>query len=107
MPPVDGSNMPDAGPVPALTGDPAALAAIEEGTCARCGQTMLRATRADGQVEDVWHPHDVPRACPEQPTDPIDADPAAWSRWYAAGNKPGRPGFEHFRPTEQTTEETP
>lgn len=71
---------------------------VETGTCDLCGQVMHRASRqtADGAwfTEDVWHPHDVERACPPQPAGQPPSE--EWEAFYAR-YRPGRPGHEHFR----------
>ena len=64
-----------------------------EGTCALCGQVMVR----DG--DDAWHPWNVERACPPEPG-PMNESREnfdAWQAFYAAGLRTGRPGVEHFR----------
>lgn len=65
----------------------AELGRAEVGHCALCGQELIRT------ADDCWHPHSVPKACPEQPQgmrELID--------WFQAGNRTGRPGREHWRP---------
>ena len=54
---------------------------LSVGTCALCGQEMLRT------ATDCWHPWDVAEACPP-------GDPTA----LPAGTSSGRPGREHFIP---------
>lgn len=61
----------------------------EEGTCDLCGQYMIRTP------DDCWHPYNVERACPPEPP---GLDHAAWSEWYREGNRPLRPGRQHFVP---------
>ena len=63
---------------------------VEVGVCALCGQELIRT------ADDCWHPWDVARACPPEPR-----GPAALSDWYAAGNRTGRPGREHWRRNEE------
>lgn len=58
---------------------------VECGTCDLCRQPMLRT------ATDCWHPASVARACPPEP--PGDSE---WLAWALAGNRPGRPGREHF-----------
>jgi hypothetical protein len=64
------------------------------GTCDLCGQQLFRT------ADDCWHPYHVANACPPEPP----STGAAWADWFAAGNRTGRPGHEHWRPI---TEETP
>ena len=57
------------------------------GTCVDCGQQLLLTE------EDCWHPHNVDRACPPEPTEIL-----ALMAWYEAGNRTLRPGREKWRP---------
>lgn len=61
----------------------------EEGTCSRCGQTMLRT------ASDAWHPYTVKEACPPE----IDKDGVTVPEWGGYG----RPGREYFVPATETT----
>jgi hypothetical protein len=66
----------------------------EVGTCALCGQTMIRTD------DDCWHPYNVKKACPPELQWRFPGDPdavAAWQELRAKGIRPGRPGREHFR----------
>lgn len=72
------------------------LRQLEHGTCALCGEGMVRGSVLGAPV-DAWHPDDgTPQACPVMP------NPA--TRWdeYAAllntGISPGHPGLQHFIP---------
>lgn len=66
-------------------------AVAEMGTCALCGQEMIRTG------DDCWHPHTITKACPPEPSSvPWDAE--GWAAFRAAGLDHGRPGREHFRP---------
>lgn len=69
----------------------------EVGTCALCGQEMIRT------ADDCWHPWNVAKACPPEPS---SADFAAYSAWRAAGNESLRPGRQHFIPADRDVEWT-
>lgn len=59
----------------------------EVGTCDLCGQILIRTPDA------CWHPHNVPVACPPEPSG--IAERLAWGN---AGNRTLEPGREHFVP---------
>ena len=62
----------------------------ELGTCDLCGQKMIRT------ADDCWHPWNVAKACPPEPSSvPFDAE--GWAAFRAAGLAGHRPGREHFR----------
>ena len=65
----------------------------EVGTCALCGQEMIRT------ADDCWHPWDVKVACPPEPGPMMESkeNSLAWMDFYNKGLRPGRPGREHFR----------
>lgn len=67
--------------------DPAELG--EVGTCALCGQIMVRTE------DDCWHPYYVPIACPWEPS-PWDL--RARNTWLATGHSTLRPGRQYFIP---------
>lgn len=74
------------------------LRAVEHGTCALCGQAMVRGS-VEGRPVDAWHPDpDHARACPVIPEP--GTDPAGWSLAINLGLTPGHPGAEHFVPAE-------
>jgi hypothetical protein len=63
----------------------------ERGTCALCGQEMIRTE------DDCWHPHAVAKVCPPEPSsEPYDL--TGWVAFHDSGLRPGRPGREHFIP---------
>jgi hypothetical protein len=64
---------------------------VEIGSCRLCGQQLLRSD--DG---DVWHPHDVERACPPEPSWHEPGGVAAWQEFYSKWTGTGRPGAENF-----------
>lgn len=75
----------------------AVYAALERGTCALCGQVLVRGSLPTDDRVEVYHPVQEDRAkCPPLP------DPSThWNDYaeaLAAGAKPGYPGAEHFQP---------
>lgn len=72
--------------------DVARLRSTDRGTCALCGQLMIR-----DATGDAWHPTGaLTTPCPVLPDPQRD-----WEAYAAAintGLEPGRPGREHFRP---------
>lgn len=77
------------------------LRTTERGTCALCGQPMIRTP--DG---DAWHPVGaLTTPCPVLP------DPHThWNDYAAAinsGLEPGRPGAQHFVPTPDIAQHGP
>lgn len=81
------------------------LRALEHGTCALCGQPMVRGSVEDAPV-DAWHhlPEDA-AACPRFP-DPHQ-DWNGYATMINLGLSPGHPGVEHFVPAGETTDATP
>lgn len=72
------------------------LRALTRGTCALCGQPMVRGS-LDGAPDDAWHPDTFDAAqCPRMP-DP-GKDWQAYALAVNLGLTPGHPGAEHFRP---------
>lgn len=76
------------------------LRSLDQGTCALCGQFMVKGSVLGSPV-DAWHPDGTDAAaCPNLP------DPAEdWNGYALAvnlGATPGRPGLEHFRPYDTT-----
>jgi hypothetical protein len=71
---------------------------VEVGTCALCGQEMIRT------ADDCWHPYDVATACPPEPGPMTESRENfnAWQEFYASGLRPGRPGREHFTAAKET-----
>lgn len=66
----------------------------QSGRCDLCGQAMIRT------IDDCWHPWNVPKACPEEPSSaPFDFE--GWRKFRAAGLAMHRPGREHFIPDEE------
>lgn len=59
------------------------ILSAEQGTCALCGQEMIRTP------DDAWHPWTVEKACPPE----VRMNGMSLSEW----GTPGRPGREHFR----------
>lgn len=60
----------------------------EVGHCGLCNQQMIKTKN------DCWHPREaMVVACPPEPPGLTPE----WGAWYAAGNRTGRPGREHFR----------
>jgi hypothetical protein len=72
------------------------LRALEHGTCALCGQPMVRGS-VEGSPIDAWHPDETTAAaCPPIPDPGTD-----WEGYALATNlglTPGHPGAEHFVP---------
>lgn len=72
------------------------LRALEHGTCALCGQPMVRGT-VEGSPADAWHPDETDAAaCPPIPDPRTD-----WNGYAEAVNAAalhGHPGLEHFTP---------
>jgi len=74
-----------------LSRDAAAERDAELGTCDVCGQVLLRT------ADDCWHPWNVLRACPPEPST-VPWDIKGWLDFRAAGLSSHRPGREHFVP---------
>lgn len=72
------------------------LRALEHGTCALCGQRMVRGS-VEGAPVDAWHPitYDADR-CPQLPDPRTNYN--AWAEAQNAGLTAGHPGAEHFIP---------
>lgn len=78
----------------------AQLRAVDHGTCALCGNPMVRGTptvTTTGAPIEAWHPNpEHADTCPPMP-DPAE-DWNAYAAAVQAGLAPGRPGLQHFIP---------
>lgn len=72
------------------------LHALEQGTCALCGQFMVRGS-VEGAPPDAWHPDPADAAaCPPIPSPEDNYE--AWATAVNLGLTPGHPGIEQFVP---------
>lgn len=83
------------------------------GICDICEQEMVGVY--DGfvlgkpRLVDAYHPHNVERPCPPEPrgsSHPDGYDHEGWAKFFASGQRSGRPGIIHFR-FQPMPEETP
>lgn len=76
------------------------LRALEHGTCALCGQPMVRGS-VEGAPVDAWHHQEADAAaCPAFPSPQEDWN--GYATLVNLGLSPGHPGVEHFVPTPET-----